>query len=316
MRPLWYLAFLVFLTLGGACSGGGGDRVATPTISISAQAEKPSQQALRDALEEALKETSSSFSEELLLWYVLETRTLYWVLAGDYNLDGVVNISDVTPLATYFFASWNPPDPNQGVVPWWVDGTGDRVINIADIVPVADHFFNQAPAGWETSVGPVRKIENKAMWAVEVPDSIRWWEIEIASVEEPPPPPVPPELFLIGEDAQDEDGNSLPYRLEDGSLIVINEVLNPATDQLAIVWDRFHVVDENDNHIAEIQPDSLYWAGQVPSWSFLGERTGLRFYEPITQNFLPAGTYSLSVSTDYNDRLLTINFTVQVNPAN
>ncbi|OPX23272.1 MAG: hypothetical protein B1H03_02105 [Planctomycetales bacterium 4484_113] len=64
------------------------------------------------------------------------TVSLAWhyVNVGDYNQDGLVGVSDLTPLAVHF----NEPVDESNE---WIDGSGDGVINIMDITPLAAHFF-------------------------------------------------------------------------------------------------------------------------------------------------------------------------------
>jgi hypothetical protein len=69
----------------------------------------------------------------------LSTLTWSYANAGDYNLDGIVGVADITPLATYFGA-----DTNDGIgndeLETWLDGDGNGVIGIGDITPLAMGF--------------------------------------------------------------------------------------------------------------------------------------------------------------------------------
>lgn len=67
------------------------------------------------------------------------TNTFTWSYTnvGDYDQNGIVGISDITPIAQ-FFNSETTGDEDAEVV----DGNGDGVINIADITPLAMHFGN------------------------------------------------------------------------------------------------------------------------------------------------------------------------------
>jgi len=56
---------------------------------------------------------------------------------GDYNLDGTVTITDITPLASHFNEAVGIDERRQVI-----DGTGDGVINIQDITPLAAQYFS------------------------------------------------------------------------------------------------------------------------------------------------------------------------------
>lgn len=60
------------------------------------------------------------------------------VNTGDYDLDGTVGISDITPIAVRFGNS--ATDGVEDAKDKAVDGNGDGVVNIADITPLAQHF--------------------------------------------------------------------------------------------------------------------------------------------------------------------------------
>jgi len=63
--------------------------------------------------------------------------TLRWQYrsTGDYNLDGIVNIMDLTPLAAHFNES-TTEHPEYAAI----DGNGDGTINIMDLTPLAANF--------------------------------------------------------------------------------------------------------------------------------------------------------------------------------
>ena len=75
------------------------------------------------------------------LAYDNDTGELTWSYAnaGDYNIDGIVGVADITPLATYFGA-----DTDDGIgndpLETWLDGDGSGVIGIGDITPLAMGF--------------------------------------------------------------------------------------------------------------------------------------------------------------------------------
>ncbi|OPX23614.1 MAG: hypothetical protein B1H03_01115 [Planctomycetales bacterium 4484_113] len=81
---------------------------------------------------DSLDSTNTSADEVVLEW---QGKNI-----GDYSMDGIVNISDITPLAAHFneeVASAAHPDTAA-----WIDGNGDGVINISDITPLAANFGN------------------------------------------------------------------------------------------------------------------------------------------------------------------------------
>jgi len=81
---------------------------------------------------------SNSVDDLTLVDYGNDNYGLTWSYTnvGDYNQDGIVNISDITPLAVHFNEAADPTNE-------WIDGNGDTVINISDITPLAAGFFNE-----------------------------------------------------------------------------------------------------------------------------------------------------------------------------
>jgi len=72
--------------------------------------------------------------------------TLYWTYKnqGDVNVDGIVDISDIGPIAEHFFhkrdeSSQQFPHPEDEII----DINGDGEINIADVAPLAENFFGE-----------------------------------------------------------------------------------------------------------------------------------------------------------------------------
>jgi len=219
------LTILMVLTiLLVSCGGSSRTSAVTPTMDNPAAADQALAQELTLELERQLKTVSRTQTPVALVWYVARTRTLYWVLKGDYNLDGVVSIGDVTPVAIYFGTGWG--FPTSEVVPWWVDGDRDHKVSIADITPIAMYFGNVAPR-WVTSpVLNLRQVEHRAMWAVDLPDGINWWEVDIWPAEPEPPNQSPIAVFTAsplsgeapltvsvdGTSSYDPDGIIVEYR--------------------------------------------------------------------------------------------------------
>jgi len=90
------------------------------------------------------------------------TLTFSYKNAGDYNEDGVVDISDIAPLAENFFRyTWE--DPQIEVI----DGDTDGQISISDVAVIAENFFRECkdyavfgatdnpPTNWEEIPGAV-----------------------------------------------------------------------------------------------------------------------------------------------------------------
>jgi len=112
-------------------------------------------QALREALEEEAKRPSVGVSDNSP-FQVRELTAVnksdmphmppHWLLrwayenGGDYNQDGIVSISDLTPLAVHFGETvdesgrWPSSESQQ------IDGNEDGTISIADVAPIAADF--------------------------------------------------------------------------------------------------------------------------------------------------------------------------------
>ncbi|MBN2081431.1 hypothetical protein JW859_04395 [bacterium] len=83
-----------------------------------------------------------------------------YVNTGDYNLDGMVNVSDLTPIGQNFNAASGDANWNQAQ---WADGNGDGMITVSDITPIGQNFLAYIdafaiygadyPAGTWTQVG-------------------------------------------------------------------------------------------------------------------------------------------------------------------
>jgi len=62
--------------------------------------------------------------------------TWSYINVGDYDQDGTVGISDITPIAMFYGEPADTPDAEV------VDGDGDGAIGISDITPLAIHYGN------------------------------------------------------------------------------------------------------------------------------------------------------------------------------
>ena len=68
------------------------------------------------------------------------TMNLSWhyYCSGDYNQDGSVGVSDITPLAMHYGETHEEGDLNSFAAV--VDGSGDLTVNIADVTPIAMNY--------------------------------------------------------------------------------------------------------------------------------------------------------------------------------
>jgi len=57
---------------------------------------------------------------------------------GDYDQNGTVGISDITPIAIHYSESYEPPDVN--CIAAVIDGSGSHTVDIGDITPLAMNF--------------------------------------------------------------------------------------------------------------------------------------------------------------------------------
>jgi hypothetical protein len=64
--------------------------------------------------------------------------TWHYYNQGDYNQDGSVGVSDITPLAMHFGEGWSIGQENT--LPAVVDGSGNGTVDIADVTPIAMNF--------------------------------------------------------------------------------------------------------------------------------------------------------------------------------
>ncbi len=77
---------------------------------------------------------------------------------GDYNRDGTVSISDVTPVAEF----WGYRSDDNPAVMEVVDGDGNGLISISDITPIAENFFSriQGYRVWRLGMAPEGYLPN------------------------------------------------------------------------------------------------------------------------------------------------------------
>ncbi len=65
-----------------------------------------------------------------------------YVNRGDYDLNGAVGVSDITPIAMHFGADTDDGQGNDALESW-VDGDGDGAVGISDITPIAMGFLSE-----------------------------------------------------------------------------------------------------------------------------------------------------------------------------
>jgi len=68
---------------------------------------------------------------------------LSWIQVnvGDYNFDGLVNVSDLTPIGQLFNRSYTRTGLGADQQrEYWVDGNGDGIINVSDITPIGQNY--------------------------------------------------------------------------------------------------------------------------------------------------------------------------------
>jgi YD repeat-containing protein len=92
---------------------------------------------------------SAAASDAAQLTYDQGSSRISWYMvhAGDYNQDGLVTVSDLTPLAGYFNqtaqSTFALPDFPHESIQSAIDGDGNGEINLADITPIAANFDHQ-----------------------------------------------------------------------------------------------------------------------------------------------------------------------------
>ena len=123
-------------------------------------------------------------------------------LLGDYDGNGEVGISDITPLGKYFGQTVQYDDPElHGGIKYWptgepdgagrdnwlkarVDGDGNGEINAADITPIAVHFQEHAD-GWRVELRLSAEDEFSLLPHPEDAEllySVRWQELQPDSI--------------------------------------------------------------------------------------------------------------------------------------
>jgi hypothetical protein len=103
--------------------------------------------------------------------------TLMWMYknVGDYDLNGEVNISDLTPLGAYLGQTSDGPLWEQAKV---ADGDGNGAITIGDITPIGANFFaqaiNWAVFGGQSTKQPFDKLGEVSIEGIVRPNCLQF----------------------------------------------------------------------------------------------------------------------------------------------
>jgi len=80
---------------------------------------------------------------------------------GDYDMNGEVNISDLTPVGMHFHKNSSSPDWKSAAR--FADGDGNGEVNIADLTPIGANFFHQVSGyiieGGAVPEGPFSELD-------------------------------------------------------------------------------------------------------------------------------------------------------------
>jgi hypothetical protein len=162
------------------------------------------------------------------LAYDSGTGELTWSYAntGDYNLDGIVGVADITPLAVNFGADTTDGLGNDALETW-LDGDGNGTIGISDITPLAMGFGSEVGAysvtcsdaldGIYTTVGAVAFGDGNAG---VIPPQFTYSDLTL--------PTLGSYCEVRPVDRLNADGvDSLPLSLASGHTIIANGIIGP-----------------------------------------------------------------------------------------
>jgi len=101
---------------------------------------------------------SMNVVDDLTIWSEDEQLSLMWHYrnVGDYDQDGTVGISDITPLAIHYNEEWGGDENSIQAV---VDGSWNHEIGIEDITPIAQYYGVNC-AGYVLQNSPVSDPED------------------------------------------------------------------------------------------------------------------------------------------------------------
>ena len=81
------------------------------------------------------------------LVYNISTQELTWSYKnkGDYDLNGQVGVSDITPIALHYLAS-TTDGAGDDALEAWIDGDGNGQIGVSDVTPIAQNYLSDVAA--------------------------------------------------------------------------------------------------------------------------------------------------------------------------
>jgi len=141
-----------------------------------------------------------------------DTGSITWLFAnqGDYNQDGEVNSSDLTPLGAHYLAE-GPFEETSAL--WVVDGNQDGYLEVSDITPIGANYLNSIAGGFNVYSGPAGEFPDLAtgpsasdpMGSVELSAAAGVRAEDRLSFSYEPPPEAGRDFFWVR--GCDRDGN-------------------------------------------------------------------------------------------------------------
>ena len=151
--------------MSGAGDLAGGDALSTADVDsqlwaeLTAELERAIGAAGRREASQQVPDGEGSRVSDLAITQLDEGVVFAWAYAnpGDYNQDGLVGVSDLTPVGVYFGAAEGDPQ-----WPWArvADGSGDGQITVADITAIGQNWLNQI-SGYRLETAPAA---DAALW--------------------------------------------------------------------------------------------------------------------------------------------------------
>jgi len=140
--------------------------------------------------------------------------------AGDYDQNGEVNISDLTPLGIHLGATSSSPDWATAQA---ADGDGNGLVNISDMTPIGANFFSQISGyniyGGNSATGPWTVTVGQVPVSQASTGFPRTFSFNLGATP-------PPFLLLSAYDADGNDWNHgpdvLPAQVSFGTATVVN----------------------------------------------------------------------------------------------